>query len=264
MAALPPALSEVKDSMSRFAAFRSSLRLAAGLCVLLALIPPPAAHAGRLLEKADRQAERTQPLTLRPSIPFDPSLAADALSRGHGRVRGVLFHKIGTECKRGLVLPAKPAGEGITISLFPVTPYLTDYVDLLEEHRYKRLHSPRAKPKILAYDPRLAQYALSANTDQFGRFEFEGLRPGRYWLNADASIKCYFDQPVKTGTSEVRDGYYVLGQVDHYTSERRYWETFLNYRAFIEVGADGSVVELESELRPVSEAPNVQVRADDP
>lgn len=264
MAALPPALSEVKDSMSRFAAFRSSLRLAAGLCVLLALIPPPAAHAGRLLEKADRQAERTQPLTLRPSIPFDPSLAADALSRGHGRVRGILFHKIGTECKRGLVLPAKPAGEGITISLFPVTPYLTDYVDLLEQHRYKRLHSPRAKPKILAYDPRLAQYALSANTDQFGRFEFEGLRPGRYWLNADASIKCYFDQPVKTGTSEVRDGYYVLGQVDHYTSERRYWETFLNYRAFIEVGADGSVVELESELRPVSEAPNVQVRADDP
>lgn len=229
---------------------------------LLCLSLTAPAMASSLLDKADSQAARAQPMVFRPTTPFDPTLADAAMAPGNSSVRGILFHKIGAQCGRGFLLKPKPADQGIAISLFPVTPHLTDYIQLLEAHRYKRLYSPKSTPKILAYDPRLPQYSLAAKTDEYGRFEFHRLRPGRYWLTADASIKCYFEQPVMTGSSDVVDGYGVAARVDHYETETRYWETLLNYHGFIEVTSDGDVVKLESELKPITDMPNVYIQAD--
>jgi hypothetical protein len=114
---------------------------------------------------------------------------------------------------------------------------------------------------VLLYDPRIVEYSLGSTTDQYGRFQFEGLSPGRYWLRAEANIRCYFNQQVKTGSSEVSDGLYSTAHVDHYATEERYFDQPLSYRAFIEVGQDGQAVELESELLPASTSGNVQEQA---
>lgn len=233
---------------------------------------PLAAAAGKLLENADRQAEQAQPALFRPGAAFDTAAAASALQPGAGRLRGVLYHQLGGGCRRtrGLLAIRTRVGGDIQISLFPATPHLVDYVALLDEHRYKApttLRNPfgrprPVKPKHLLYDARMLEYGLSAKTDEFGRFEFQRLRPGRYWLNADASVRCTYDQQVQTGSSEVSEGPFVTARVDHYTTEQRYWDEPLNYHAFVEVRDDGSLVELESELIPVPDIPGVELQPD--
>ena len=251
-----------------------SLRVPATLAtsiLLLALVAAPAS-AGRLLDNADRQAEAARPLEFRPATAFDPQAAQRAMQPGTGRVRGVLFHQLNDQCRRtrGLLAIRKRADAGIELSLFPVTPHLAQYVDLLEAHRYKATaalrnpfaRAPSQKPKVLLYDARMLDYGLSAKTDAFGRYEFGNLRPGRYWVNADASLRCYYNERVQVGSSEVADNPYAPTHVDHYVTEQRYWDQPLNYRFFIDVRADGEVVELDSELTPVPANASVLLQAE--
>ncbi len=237
--------------------------------VLSVLIAMPAS-AGRLLDNADRQAEAARPLEFRPAATFDPQAAQRAMQPGTGRVRGVLFHQLNDQCRRtrGLLAIRKRANAGIELSLFPATPHLVEYVDLLEAHRYKAApknrfaRRPGDKREVLFYDARMLDYGLSAKTDEFGRYEFGNLRPGRYWMNADASLRCYYNEQVSVGSSEVQDNPYAPTHVEHYVTEQRYWDQPLNYRLYIDIHADGEVVELDSELMPVPEKATVVLQAE--
>ena len=240
--------------------------------IFLSILVAAPAFAGRLLDNADRQAEVARPLEFRPADAFDPQAAQRAMQPGSGRVRGVLFHQLNDDCRRtrGLLAIRKRANAGIELSLFPATPHLVEYVGLLEAHRYKAtpaLRNPFARPsggkrEVLFYDARMLDYGLSAKTDEFGRYEFDNLRPGRYWVNADASLRCYYNERVQVGSSEVADNPYAPTHVDHYVTEQRYWDQGLNYRLFIDVHADGDVVELDSELMPVPENATVVLQAE--
>lgn len=239
--------------------------------VLSVLIAMPAS-AGRLLDNADRQAEAARPLEFRPAAAFDPQAAQRAMQPGTGRVRGVLFHQLNDQCRRtrGLLAIRKQANAGIELSLFPATPHLVEYVDLLETHRYKATpalrnpfaRNPGDKREVLFYDARMLDYGLSAKTDEFGRYEFANLRPGRYWMNADASLRCYYNEQVPVGSSEVQDNPYAPTHVEHYVTEQRYWDQPLSYRLFVDIRADGDVVELDSELVPVQQKATVVLQAE--
>ena len=237
--------------------------------VLSVLIAMPAS-AGRLLDNADRQAEAARPLEFRPAATFDPQAAQRAMQPGTGRVRGVLFHQLNDQCRRtrGLLAIRKRANAGIELSLFPATPHLVEYVDLLEAHRYKAApknrfaRRPGDKREVLFYDARMLDYGLSAKTDEFGRYEFANLRPGRYWMNADASLRCYYNEQVPVGSSEVQDNPYAPTHVEHYVTEQRYWDQPLSYRLFVDIRADGEVVELDSELVPVQQKATVVLQAE--
>lgn len=240
--------------------------------IFLSILTAAPAFAGRLLDNADRQAEAARPLEFRPADAFDPQAAQRAMQPGTGRIRGVLFHQLNDDCRRtrGLLAIRKRVNAGIELSLFPATPHLVEYVELLEAHRYKAtaaLRNPFARPsggkrEVLFYDARMLDYGLSAKTDEFGRYEFDNLRPGRYWVNADASLRCYYNERVQVGSSEVADNPYAPTHVDHYVTEQRYRDQGLNYRLFIDVHADGEVVELDSELMPVPENATVVLQAD--
>lgn len=240
--------------------------------IVFSVLAASSAFAGRLLDNADRQAEAARPLEFRPAAPFDPQAAQRAMQPGNGRVRGVLFHQLNDACRRtrGLLAIRKRADAGIELSLFPATSHLVEYVGLLEAHRYKATptlrnpfaRSPGEKTEVLFYDARMLDYGLSAKTDEFGRYEFQGLRPGRYWVNADASLRCYYNERVQVGSSEVADNPYAPTHVDHYVTEQRYWDLPLNYRLFIDIRADGEVVELDSELLPAPQKDAVVLRAD--
>ena len=238
--------------------------------LILSILVAAPAFAGRLLDNADRQAEAARPLEFRPGTGFDPQAAQRAMQPGTGRVRGVLFHQLNDNCRRtrGLLAIRKRADAGIELSLFPATPHLVDYVGLLEAHRYKAttLRNPFAraqeKREVLIYDARMLDYGMSAKTDEFGRFEFANLRPGRYWMNADASMRCYYNEQVPVGSSEIQDNPYAPTHVDHYVTEQRYWEQPLNYRIFIDIRADGEAVELDSELMPFPANPLVVLQAE--
>lgn len=255
----------------RSVSIRCGLRAIATPTLLSLLVALPAS-AGRLLDNADRQAEAARPLEFRPASAFDPQAAQRAMQPGTGRVRGVLFHQLNDECRRtrGLLAIRKRADAGIELSLFPATPHLVEYVDLLEAHRYKATpalrnpfaRAPSGKREVLFYDGRMLDYGLSAKTDEFGRYEFGNLRPGRYWVNADASLRCYYNERVQVGSSEVADNPYAPTHVDHYVTEQRYWDQPLNYRLFIDIRADGEVVELDSELMPAPVKDTVVLQAE--
>lgn len=105
------------------------------------------------------------------ATPFDEAEMIEATKLGTGSITGSAFAKtMGGEVK---------SGAGSTVYLYPVTPYVMEFVTLNE--KYNRVIT----------DPRLKNYIKSTVADAAGNFEFENLKAGRYYLETRISWRFF-------------------------------------------------------------------------
>jgi hypothetical protein len=133
------------------------------------------------------QSGRADPTYVFPTTPFDKAATRLALEPGDATLRGV------AAVKSGVLGKTYPARAGTTVTLFPRTAYFDEWHALRKKHGKSDI---LAVMSPLAYSHRI----VAKVTDDRGSFEFRGLKPGRYYLEASIDFTRQRSQRVQTGT----------------------------------------------------------------
>lgn len=112
---------------------------------------------------------------VQPQTPFDFKLAADMINTGKSEIRGKAFFETRAGLIRREIEPKTYARTGHVVTLYPITPYLAEYLELRKKDK---------KDKQMAAISREANSfrVLSKVYTNTGDFVFQGLTPGRYFL----------------------------------------------------------------------------------
>lgn len=176
------------------------------------------------IARADRLAKRNQITTLYPETKFDKSQAELQLARGKSTIKGVLYKKT----NKLALIGGKSYGYNVKVVLFPVNNYLMDWYELRKRKESKRTYVYLSDE---AYSMR-----LETTTDNYGRFNFTELKPGKYFLQAIMSVNNVYSRDVVVGTNSYGTQFYQkenYTKVSHYRNEK-----------FVEITSDGELVEV--------------------
>lgn len=147
--------------------------------VLCALFGTTACAAlnGDSVDRADRKANALMPRT--PKTPFNEALAKAALATGNVEIKSVLVscYGRGIGCIEGSIPVTNT-----NVYLYPYSPYLQEYLDMEKQLKadIKRNHEYQAVRIIL--DPKFSQLSLATKTDEYGRYGFKNVKPGKYYV----------------------------------------------------------------------------------
>jgi hypothetical protein len=161
------------------------------------------------------QKERDDTIRLYATTPFDSVAAGAALAKGEASIKGVAFTKPKTQFGYKAPLAKRIYANRIKVLLFPVTPYLLEYLGV------KKKENPR-KLKFAYIDPVAWRYRYEAITNSVGEFTFPYLKPGKYYLEAILpwNSSGYYDQYTGSGyndygtTNYYQRQYYNVGHYD--------------------------------------------------
>jgi hypothetical protein len=183
-------------------------------------------------KQADRMASRHERKTIYPDYTYDVKVGRTALAEGRTLIEGVVFTKPKTKLGYGAPLADRIYGKNVLITLFPVTPYFEQWYDL----RKKREN----KLTAVYMSDSAFKYRLTTKSDDYGRFKFEKMKPGKYFLQAflDWSESKNYKAFVGSGES----GY---GTTNYYQ-----WQTYTQNHSdrlekFIEVEAQQSTLSIK-------------------
>jgi hypothetical protein len=201
-----------------------SLYLLAACVILFASCNP--------LKRADKLANKNKINVIYPSVPFDSLRAKSALAIGKAAIQGVAFTKPKTMYGYKAPLAKRIYGANIRVILYPVTPYLEEWYRLRNKKEGKRTQV------YLSNDA--AKYGLYTTTDSYGRFTFDRMKPGTYFLQAILNWQHTASRDVYQGS-----GYDNYGRTDFYS--RQYYNVGHSDRLeeFVTVERDGSVVKVK-------------------
>lgn len=179
-----------------------------------------------------------------PQVFFDKKQAETQLGAGKSTIEGVAFTREkrsipltmgAVKVKTGKKHMARP---NTVVMLFPVTEYFTEFYNLR-----KKLES---KTKQVLMSNEAFAVRREAYTDDYGRFRFENLKVGKYYLETIVDFTAVGSYKQQTGTSTA---YNVYGTPLYSTP---IYETFFyDYEAahreskFVEVKKDGQVIEIK-------------------
>jgi hypothetical protein len=163
------------------------------------------------------QPEKTSDtIKLMPQTSFDDAAAKSALAPGKATIKGIAFTKPKTEF--GYKAPFAPRiyANKIKVLLFPVTPYLLEYLELRKQNNYKKLKFAYMSNKAWYYH----YYAI---TNSVGEFTFPNLKPGKYYIEGllNWTSTASYNQYTGSGYSNYGDRtdyydakYYNVGHAD--------------------------------------------------
>lgn len=153
-------------------------------------------------------------LSVPPDAPFDPAEAKELLKPGSGGIKGVAY----TRTKNGFgITGTKTSIAREAIYLLPFTKHLAEW------HRQNSKLIKNKKKKYVLSDECL-EYYIKSVTDEYGRFEFKNLKPGKYLLQTKYYLTHYYDG-VDVGTKE-----YFMNKVVEIKSENEIVEVkFANW-----------------------------------
>jgi hypothetical protein len=183
------------------------------------------------LQKANNQAKKNQITVLYPSVPFDSVRAKAALSYGNTDIAGVVFTRQRTQFGYKAPLGGKIIGRNVTVLLYPVTPHLEAWHKLRAKRENKRT-------RVYLSDA-AGRHCLVTTTDDYGRYKFKGLNPGRYFMHAVLNWG-----ETKSYNQYEGSGYGSYSQVDYYSKQYYTVNKAERLERFIEVGNKGGTVEI--------------------
>lgn len=122
------------------------------------------------------QPERDDTIRLMAKVPFDTMQAKKALSLGKSTIKGVAFTRPESQSLGfGIKAGKKIYANKIKVVLFPVTPYLLEFLDLKKKENLKKL-------KFAYLSNEAYRFRLEAITNSDGEFTFPEMKPGKYYL----------------------------------------------------------------------------------
>lgn len=155
------------------------------------------------------QPEKTiDTIKLMPKATFNIAEAKSALAPGKATIKGVAFTKIKT--KLGYNAPFAPRiyANKIKVLLFPVTPYLLEYLDLRKQANYKKL-----KFAYMSNEAWNIHYYAITNSE--GQFTFPNLKPGKYYVEGLLNWSSTASYNQYSGTGYGSYG----GRIDYYDTK---------------------------------------------
>jgi len=138
-----------------------------------------------------------------PQVPFDSVQAKQMLGLGKSSIEGVAFTKEKTNLGYKAPLGPKILAQNVVVTLFPVTPYFEEW--------YKLRKKVENKKNSVFMSEQAFRFRITVNTDEYGRFKFTQMKPGKYFIQTFATYS-------KTGTVSVYrgSGYDGYGRTDYY------------------------------------------------
>lgn len=171
-----------------------------------------------------------------PKIKFDSIEAKNMLALGKGQIKGVAFTRARDSKNFGLKTGDKIKANKIKITLFPVTSYFREYYALWSD---KSKNNPK-KNTFVYLDPEAYRYRLEAITNSDGEFTFPDMKPGKYYLFGSLAYTTTYTKQQYTGS-----GYDGYGRIDYYTPYQTSKDTSEFLETFVEIKADGEVVNIK-------------------
>lgn len=177
--------------------------------------------------------------TFYPQTFFDKKQAQEMISYGKSTIEGVASTKQKNAYGFKAPLAKKQyAREGTVVMLFPCTEYFNEWYKLRSKKENK-------KTQILMSEDAF-KYRIEATTDAYGRFKFEKMKPGKYYLEAIVDFTATSSYRQQTATET---GYNAYGQALYSTPV--YSTFFYNYNSanrenkFVEIKEDGQLLEIK-------------------
>lgn len=217
-------------------------RTGCGLLVASLLCACAAPSGREAVAQADARAanDPSKPLILQAQHPYDLAELQRALTPGTATIRGVLTIKaLDAQGRPSIFTGGRVPVRNPTVLLFPVTDYLNAWHQLRAKTESPiRMPFTRRDPrkKYVVLHDEVFKYRMEAQGDEYGRFRFEKMKPGRYFLTSVATQN--FDRNVQVHKGSAYDGY---GRVDYYGNEvsREYRE--VRVEQFVDIKDDGEV-----------------------
>ncbi len=160
------------------------------------------------IKQANRSAQGKVKI-IYPTVAFDSLEAKRSIAYGKTNLEGVAYTKPKNVFGHKTFLATKRIfAANTTVVLIPMTDYVQNWYLLRQKYEWnkKRVH----------LNPDMGKYVLTATTDAYGRFRFEKLRPGKYFLQCMINYNTQHSRDVYTGS-----GYHYFGRTDYY--ERQYY-----------------------------------------
>lgn len=156
-----------------------------------------------------------------PAGSFNPELARAALGRGLSTIRGKACTKFD-----GLRFDAS----GVKVLLFPVTPYLEEWYELRQKKEGKKTS--------VYMSTEANQYSIQTYADGDGRFMFEGLKPGKYFIQIIHSFNQAKSARIYTGSDTHQNGP-VRTTTNYYYDQDYTVARSKRLEKFVEIKEDG-------------------------
>jgi hypothetical protein len=181
----------------------------------------------------DRAAERNKITILYPEIALDVNECKNAIAYGTSTIKGVLFTKEKNSLGIKPLLGAKTFGSNLTVTLFPVTSYFNAWYDLRKRKENKRTNVYMSEEAFY--------YKITTTTDEYGRFWFEKMKPGKYFLQAFITVNYQHTAQVNVGSGTNQYG----GNITYYENQQYLKEQSERMEKFVEIDADGEIVDVK-------------------
>ncbi|MBO9198899.1 MULTISPECIES: tetratricopeptide repeat protein [Niastella] len=154
---------------------------------------------------------------LYPGSTFDPTVAKAALSRGVATIRGRACSKYDGR---------RFDAAGAKVILMPVTPYLDEW--------YKLREKKESKTTWVYMSDEAYKYRIEAVADAEGRFVFEGLKPGKYFVQVIHSFNQLKTAKVYDGSNSYQNGP-VMQTTNYYHLQDYTVERSARFEKFVEI-----------------------------
>lgn len=155
--------------------------------------------ASSLLQDADNSEKEDAAKTMYPKPPFDEAETKRAMEKGTGSLRGVFW--------TGSDFDKEPL-KNKEVTLMPATAHVEAWYKLRRDQE----HEDGVKVFL---DSRMAAYQRKTKTDAYGRFAFDGLKPGKYLLWTNVVLRRSYSTQEHVGTS-----YDAFGGANYYRSKQ--------------------------------------------
>jgi hypothetical protein len=209
------------------------------------------------MQQADSQARIKQlntPVDVKVTVPFNEAQAKTAMELGNSTLRGVLYHKLTFRGRNVYDAPFSIVSanyiSNANVILYPVTEHLLELMRLEEEnsHRYDFSSKDKQLKKFIP-DDRMYKYSIKAKTDEYGRYFFYQLKPGRYFvITSDQDIISTGTEKVSDGNTVITDGFYTANAT-HYKNQEFRVRATVRYDEYVDIKPGDKEVVLESRMR---------------
>lgn len=168
-----------------------------------------------------------------PQVPFDSLQARSMLTLGTSSIEGVAFTKVKTSFGYKAPLAPKILAQNVTVTLFPVTTYFQEWYRLRKKEENKKTSVYMSQEAF--------RWRITVQTDEYGRFKFTKMKPGKYFIQSFASYSRSGSTPVYRGTGYNNYG----GQTDYYEYQN-YTNNYTDrIEEFVEITRDGQALEIK-------------------
>lgn len=178
------------------------------------------------------QPERNDTTYLFPKAMFDVVVAKKMITEGNSTINGVAYTKP-PAMQRHIGGKNKIIAGHVKVTLFPLTTYFEEYLELKKDQNPKKL-------KFAFMSPEAYRYRLEVITNNAGEFSFHKLKPGKYHIETvvNWSQTRSYDKYVGSGTSN-------FGTTDYY-SKQSYNDQHGDYlKKIVEVTAEGEIINIK-------------------